>query len=612
MAGAASPPCSRPATSAATAVPTSSRAARTARCCSTAATATAASAARRRSSAAAGRASPRCSGPGDFSGDGKVDVLARQPDGTLLLYRGSGAGGWLRQRPADRLRLGRLHRAGRGRGLQRRRPARHPRPRGPTARCCCTAATARAASSRPIPPVGAGWQSLSFITLVGQPRPPPPAPPAPPPPAAPVRDGRVRLDGRRPLHASGRARARQPHVRKRKGHRRPRVVKVVFFVRNGPRRVDRKRPYEVRLPLAPAGRLQGPRLRAGVLPPRGDEEAAQEDGGAALCHVRLRRGRIFGARWPRTARPPYIVLMATSKWTPKDLTSQAGRTFVVTGANSGIGLAAARELAAAGARVVLAVRDRQERGRAAAERSTASTEVRRLDLADLASVRAFADAWTGDLDVLDQQRRRDGGPRAAHRRRLRDADRHQPPRPLRADQPAAAARSPTASSTVASGAHRMGAIDLDDLNWERRGYHRWRAYGQSKLANLLFTLELQRRLRRGRLAACAPSPRTRARRRRTSRATPATSLQHVGMCGRQQADRPERRAGRAADAVRGDAGPRRATATSARTASRRAAATRRSSGRSGAARDDEVARRLWELSEELTGVRFPLAPVSAA
>ena len=91
--------------------------------------------------------------------------------------------------------------------------------------------------------------------------------------------------------------------------------------------------------------------------------------------------------------------MTTSKWTPQDLPSQAGRTFVVTGANSGIGLAAARELARAGARVVLAVRDEQ-RGRTAAASIEGVTDVRRLDLADLDSVRAFAEAWEGNLDVL--------------------------------------------------------------------------------------------------------------------------------------------------------------------------------------------------------------------
>jgi uncharacterized protein with NAD-binding domain and iron-sulfur cluster len=87
------------------------------------------------------------------------------------------------------------------------------------------------------------------------------------------------------------------------------------------------------------------------------------------------------------------------KWTAAALPKMDGRTVVVTGANSGIGLAAARELGRAGAHVVLAVRDLEKGERAAAE-VPGDREVRRLDLADLASVRAFAEAWSGGLDVL--------------------------------------------------------------------------------------------------------------------------------------------------------------------------------------------------------------------
>src|SRR5688500_18992397 len=89
----------------------------------------------------------------------------------------------------------------------------------------------------------------------------------------------------------------------------------------------------------------------------------------------------------------------TSKWTTDDMTSQDGRTFIVTGANSGIGLIAARELARAGGRVVLAVRD-AARGEQAASSIEGETEVRPLDLADLSSVRAFAEQWDGPIDVL--------------------------------------------------------------------------------------------------------------------------------------------------------------------------------------------------------------------
>src|SRR6185295_18107701 len=91
--------------------------------------------------------------------------------------------------------------------------------------------------------------------------------------------------------------------------------------------------------------------------------------------------------------------MNSAKWTAQDLPRLDGRTFIVNDANSGIGFAAARELGRAGARVVLAVRD-VAKGEAAAAAIDGDTEVRALDLADLASVHAFADAWEGDLDVL--------------------------------------------------------------------------------------------------------------------------------------------------------------------------------------------------------------------
>ncbi|MGR7026479.1 oxidoreductase [Geodermatophilus sp. URMC 62] len=182
----------------------------------------------------------------------------------------------------------------------------------------------------------------------------------------------------------------------------------------------------------------------------------------------------------------------TSRWTTADIPDQTGRTVVVTGATSGLGLATARALAQAGARVVLAVRD-PARGEAAAAGLPGEVEARHLDLADLASVRTFADAWSGPLDVLvnnagimmvPEGRTADGFELQLGTNHLGHFALTNLLLPHVTDRVV----------TVSSTAHRMGTIDLTDLNWETRRYSAERAYGQSKLANLLFTLELQRRL----------------------------------------------------------------------------------------------------------------------
>jgi NAD(P)-dependent dehydrogenase (short-subunit alcohol dehydrogenase family) len=178
-------------------------------------------------------------------------------------------------------------------------------------------------------------------------------------------------------------------------------------------------------------------------------------------------------------------------WTSHDIPPQHGRTVVVTGATSGIGRAAAHELARAGARVVLAVRD-TGRGAAVAAAMPGDVEVRRLDLADLASVRAFADGTDHPVDVLVNN----AGLMAVPFRRTADGFEMQTGVNLLGHFALTGLLLPRITDrvvTLSSGAHRTGGLDVTDLSWERRRYRRWTAYGQSKLGDLLFAYELQRR-----------------------------------------------------------------------------------------------------------------------
>ncbi len=170
---------------------------------------------------------------------------------------------------------------------------------------------------------------------------------------------------------------------------------------------------------------------------------------------------------------------------------QDGRTAVVTGATSGIGLQTARILAAFGAHVVLAVRN-LEKGAAVAAGLQGSVEVRRLDVADLASVREFADA-TGPVDVLVNNAGVMGLPFAL----TVDGFETQLATNHLGHFALANLLLPKLTDrvvVVGSASHRAGEVDVDDLMWERRGYRPYAAYAQSKLANLLFLAELQRRL----------------------------------------------------------------------------------------------------------------------
>lgn len=295
-------------------------------------------------------------------------------------------------------------------------------------------------------------------------------------------------------------------------------------------------------------------------------------------------------------------LLAQSGWTAERMPKLAGKTIIITGANSGIGLEAVRAFAAHDAHVVLAVRD-VSRGLAAAATITGSTEVRQLNLADLESVRKFAAGWSGDIHVL-----------------VNNAGVMVPPFGHTADGfelqfgtnhlghfaltnlllPHVTAR----VVTVASSAHRSGHIDFDDLNWASRSYRGGGdAYGQSKLANLLFTLELQRRLEASGSSVIATAAHPGMAATNLNSSTENKLLVFVAALAVRLF---------AQDAVAG-AAPTLYAATERMPGAGYAGPSNRREmagpptlvSRSSAASDPVAAARLWEASELLTGVSYP-------
>lgn len=297
-----------------------------------------------------------------------------------------------------------------------------------------------------------------------------------------------------------------------------------------------------------------------------------------------------------------------TSWTAADAPDQTGRTAVVTGANSGLGLQTTLALARKGARVLMACRD-PERGQAALRRvqaqvPAAAVELLELDLAALRSVDKAADdirSRTATLDLLVDN----AGVMATPKLTTADGFEMQ----LGTNHlghfaltgrllPLLLAGSAPRVVVVSSGAHRMGAMHFEDLQSER-SYSRWGAYGQSKLANLLFARELGRRYPALLVAAAHPG-------------YAATHLQNghgsallagvmkLGNAVLAQSDEagalPSVYAATMPDVRSGDYwGPR---LLELRGAPKRV-------GRSRAASDDGAARRLWDESEHLTGVCYP-------
>jgi NAD(P)-dependent dehydrogenase (short-subunit alcohol dehydrogenase family) len=192
----------------------------------------------------------------------------------------------------------------------------------------------------------------------------------------------------------------------------------------------------------------------------------------------------------------------TSNWTAKNIPDLTGKVAIVTGANSGIGFETAQALARKGATVILACRNK-EKGEAAIQQIAqeypdAKTELLQLDLSDLASVRRFAEEFTSHYDRLDMLINNAGIMWAPFGKtpdgfEKQFATNHLGHFALTSFLLDHIIRTPQARVvTVSSAGHRFGEIDFDNLNAEK-GYDGERAYGQSKLANILFTYELQRR-----------------------------------------------------------------------------------------------------------------------
>lgn len=307
-----------------------------------------------------------------------------------------------------------------------------------------------------------------------------------------------------------------------------------------------------------------------------------------------------------------------ARWTVDDIPDQSGKTVIITGANSGLGYESALALAGKGARVVLACRD-QAKGRTAVEQITAAhpratVALMALDLCSLAAIRAFSDevlARFPRIDVLINN----AGVMALPYRTTADGfemqfgTNHLGHFALTGHLLERLNATPGARVvTVSSGFHRLGRIRFDDPHWQR-GYRRWPAYGQSKLANLLFAYELQRRLQAAGAGTISVAAHP---------GYAATNLQAAGprMQGSSLLERvtdfgnalfaqsaalgalPQLYAATAPGVQGGDYyGPD--GLGEMRGFPKRVTSNARSL-------DQDAARRLWELSERLTGVTYPL------
>lgn len=307
----------------------------------------------------------------------------------------------------------------------------------------------------------------------------------------------------------------------------------------------------------------------------------------------------------------------TQPWTEDDIPDQQGRTVLITGANSGIGFEAARALAQHGAHVVLACRSPARAAEAVeaieATEPAGSTEVLVLDLADLDSVAEAATCFLASHDRLDVLVNNAGlmatpEGRTAQGFEVQIGVNHLGHFALTGRLlPALLAAGPARVVTISSQGHRPGRIRTEDLTWERGGYSPWPAYFQSKLANLLFTLELQRGFEHAGAEAIAVAAHPGASDTNLGHENPGGLVGDAFAALRPKVEGlvtqsaamgalPTLRAATDPDVVGNDYfGPDGLGEQQGHPVR---------VGRSRRARDEQVAHWLWATSEELTGVRY--------
>jgi NAD(P)-dependent dehydrogenase (short-subunit alcohol dehydrogenase family) len=299
--------------------------------------------------------------------------------------------------------------------------------------------------------------------------------------------------------------------------------------------------------------------------------------------------------------------MSKSKWTEKNIPNQSGKIAIVTGSSSGIGYEAARILAKKNATVIIAVRNLEKgeyaRSKIKSENPDANLDIIKLDLADLSLVKSFVNEFKSKYNKLDMLINNAGVMIPPYTKtkdgfELQFGTNHLGHFALTLQLLDVIEKTPNARIVnVSSGAHKYGKINFDDLNWEERDYKAWKAYGDSKIANLYFTKVLAEKVAKKNIQVTAAHP-----------GWTATELQrHSGMIEflnsifampQEQGALTTLRAAVDNDAKSGDYfGPNgwqewRGYPVKVEPNS--------------LAKDKKIANKLWDVSEELTGIKFNL------